>query len=166
MNLILFHQASDSNKKSSEEPNSLPTPSNYQVLFSGTCVFPAKMRRTKKKKKNGMESHCHPKNSLETWLSFLLFVRLGVLSYLLNLDQKKSGTKATRSSRKTSHRETNRNGTHSQLDHILCLTRAFVTGTHGLLAQFAVLPSHIWQESLQLYILLILLGSHNKLLFR
>lgn len=36
-----------------------------------------------------------------------------------------------------------RNGAHSQLDDILCLTTAFITGTHGLLAQFALLLSHV-----------------------
>lgn len=50
MNLILFHQVQNSDKlSSSEEPNSLPTPSNYQVLFShACCFFAAKMRKNKR----------------------------------------------------------------------------------------------------------------------
>ena len=37
-----------------------------------------------------------------------------------------------------------RNGAHSQLDDILRLTRAFITGTHGLLAQFVLLLRHVF----------------------
>ena len=78
MNLILFHQVPNSDKKSSsEEPNSLPTPSNYQVLFSHACFF---FSLRKWGKTSDMEIHSHPKNLLETWSSFLLFVRLGVLA--------------------------------------------------------------------------------------
>ena len=59
---------------------------------------------------------------------------------------------------KKKHREKNGNGIHSQLGDILSLTRAFMTGTHGLLAQFAVLPM-FWGTFTT--ILLILLGFQN-----
>ena len=53
-----------------------------------------------------------------------------------------SGQKATLSSQKKTSWNC-RNGAHSQLDDILCLTMAHITGTHGLLAQFALLLSHV-----------------------
>ena len=139
MNLILFHQVPNSDKKSSsEEPNSLPTPSNYQVLFSHACFF---FSLRKWGKTSDMEIHSHPKNLLETWSSFLLFVRLGVLA--TDWISEKSGQKATWSSQKENTSWNKQEWSPESVGWHSVLTRTFSTGTYGLLIQFAVWFSHV-----------------------
>ena len=125
MNLILFHQANSDKKSSSEEPNSLSTPSNYQVLFSNAVSFPF-LKWDKTKKESGMESHCDPKNSLETCL-------FGVLSDLLDLKRSKWSKRnmiMSKESKTLKKNGTEINGAHSQLDDILWLKRAYAWICH------------------------------------
>ena len=126
MNLILFHQVPNSDSKS-----------NYQVLFShASFFFAAKMRET-----SDMESHSHPKNLLETWSAFLLFVRLGVLAtYWIS---ETSGQKATWSSQKENTSWNKQEWSPESVGWHSVLTRTFITGTYGLLVQFAVWFSHV-----------------------